>query len=131
MSSSNNEKPKIRGGALKLKTPLNVSKVAGKPSSVSSTASVSTSYDQNQSNTTTLVGVKRTREGPDSSSTIILPTMTKSEKALHEAQVKRTQEQIRLLSAKSHKEKIAQFNERLAKAPEHNDLFKISYAGTG
>jgi DNA-binding transcriptional regulator GbsR (MarR family) len=127
MSNNESSKPKmVRGGALKLKTPIYPAKAVSKPAAIFSTVSTS----QTSANTS-LAGVKRTREVDDTSSSIILPTMTKSEKALHEAQIKRAQEQIRLLSAKSHKEKIAQFNERLAKAPEHNDLFKISYAGTG
>jgi hypothetical protein len=35
------------------------------------------------------------------------------------------------MAAKSHREKIEAMNEYLAKLPEHNDLFRISYAGTG
>ena len=33
--------------------------------------------------------------------------------------------------SKSHRQKIDEMNDYLAKLPEHNDLFKISYAGTG
>ena len=122
--SSSDQAPKIvRGGSLKLKTSLPRPKhVIKSESATTSTTSVTTSSH---------VGVKRVREDTPSTSTIVLPAMTKAERALHEAQIQRVQKEIKLLSAKSHKEKISQFNERLAKAPEHNDLFKISYAGTG
>ena len=33
--------------------------------------------------------------------------------------------------SKTHREKIDHMNDYLAKLPEHNDIPKISYAGTG
>ena len=35
------------------------------------------------------------------------------------------------MASKSHREKVEAMNEYLSKLPEHNDIFKISYAGTG
>jgi hypothetical protein len=35
------------------------------------------------------------------------------------------------MASKSHRQKVEAMNEYLSKIPEHNDIPKISYAGTG
>jgi cell division protease FtsH len=50
---------------------------------------------------------------------------------LDEVQAKRLKEEAKKMAAKSHSERVSELNEKLKKAPEHNDLFRISYGGQG
>lgn len=59
-------------------------------------------------------------------------TRTEAQRRFDEIQAKRLAEgEARKLASKSHKERVQEFNALLEKLPEHNDLFKIQYAGTG
>ena len=56
---------------------------------------------------------------------------TPAQRAFDEVQSKRLKEEARKMAAKSHSERVSELNEKLKKAPEHNDLFRISYGGQG
>lgn len=50
---------------------------------------------------------------------------TPAQLAFEAAQKKKQQEKLPLLAAKSHKEKVAEFNEYLGKLSEHHDIPKV------
>lgn len=50
---------------------------------------------------------------------------TPAQLAFEAAQQKKQQEKLPLLAGKSHKEKVAEFNEYLAKLSEHHDIPKV------
>jgi hypothetical protein len=52
---------------------------------------------------------------------------TPAERVYDEAQAKRQRAVAQKMAAKSYREKVADLNAALVKAPEHNDLFRISY----
>jgi len=56
---------------------------------------------------------------------------TPAQRAFDEVQRKRLREEAVKMAAKSHRERVSELNEKLKKAPEHNDLFRISYGGQG
>lgn len=56
---------------------------------------------------------------------------TAAQRAHDEALKKQRTSRVQKVAAKSHREKIDDLNNYLAKIPEHYDLFRISYAGTG
>lgn len=56
---------------------------------------------------------------------------TPAQRAYDEVQAKRLKEEAKKMAAKSHSERVSELNEKLKKAPEHNDLFRISYGGQG
>ncbi len=58
-------------------------------------------------------------------------TRTPAQKAFDEVQAKRLKEEAKKMAAKSHSERVSELNEKMKKAPEHNDLFRISYGGQG
>lgn len=60
-----------------------------------------------------------------------LDTRTPAQRAFDEVQRKRMLEEAKKLASKSHRERVEELNEKLKKAPEHNDLFRISYGGQG
>ncbi|KAJ2776597.1 hypothetical protein GGI15_004795 [Coemansia interrupta] len=51
--------------------------------------------------------------------------MTEAERLFQEAQQKRRQERIEKLAAKSHRDRIKEFNDKLERTPEHNDMPKV------
>jgi protein FAM32A len=51
--------------------------------------------------------------------------MTKAERAFEAAQRKRESEMIEKKTAKSHRQKIEEFNAYLAKLPEHHDIPRV------
>lgn len=98
------------GGSLKLKTP--------KTATVNKTGkSVVKSTSATQSNTSSgdtpvpVVKVKTQK--------------TPAQLAFEAAQLKKQQEKLPILAAKSHKEKVAEFNEYLGKLSEHHDIPKV------
>ena len=56
---------------------------------------------------------------------MIVPQKTPAQLAFEAAQQKRQQQKLPLLAAKSHKEKVAEFNEYLGKLSEHHDIPKV------
>lgn len=52
---------------------------------------------------------------------------TEAERRFEERQKKLEEERLKKAAALSHKDKVKQFNERLARQTEHNDLFRTSY----
>jgi protein FAM32A len=50
---------------------------------------------------------------------------TPSQLAFEAAQQKKQREKLSLLASKSHKEKVAEFNEYLGKLSEHHDIPKV------
>lgn len=53
------------------------------------------------------------------------PTKTKAELAFEQAQAAKKREELRYSAAKSHKDKVAEFNEKLSKLSEHYDIPKV------
>ncbi|KAJ1720520.1 hypothetical protein LPJ53_004857 [Coemansia erecta] len=51
--------------------------------------------------------------------------MTEAERLFQEAQQKRRHERIEKLAAKSHRDRIKEFNDKLERTPEHNDMPKV------
>ena len=94
------------GGSLKLKTP-----------SKSKTEKVSTDARSKSSISATSNATKPAR--------MIVPQKTPAQLAFEAAQQKRQQQKLPLLAAKSHKEKVAEFNEYLGKLSEHHDIPKV------
>jgi len=58
-------------------------------------------------------------------------TRTAAQRAFEDASAARRAMEARAIASKSHAERMGEFNAALEKIPEHNDLFKIQYAGTG
>ena len=56
---------------------------------------------------------------------------TEAQRRHDEVLAQQKSRRIGKLAEKSHREKIDSLNQYLAKIPEHYDLFRISYAGTG
>ncbi|KAI8049164.1 hypothetical protein BDF22DRAFT_623222 [Syncephalis plumigaleata] len=52
---------------------------------------------------------------------------TAAERRFEEVQRKRVKERIKKAAAKSHKEKVAEFNEYLGSLSEHYDIPKVSH----
>lgn len=50
---------------------------------------------------------------------------TQAQLAFEAARLKKQQEKLPLLASKSHKEKVAEFNEYLGKLSEHHDIPKV------
>ncbi len=56
---------------------------------------------------------------------------TPAQRAFDAVQAKRLKDEAKKMASKSHSERVSELNEKLKKAPEHNDLFRISYGGQG
>lgn len=106
---------KVVGGSLKLKTKGTGNGVVKKSSS--STASVSkpdiSAHSSTHPSTTGNPPVK------------LITQKTPAQLAFEAAQLKKQQEKLPVLAAKSHKEKVAEFNEYLGKLSEHHDIPKV------
>ena len=57
--------------------------------------------------------------------------MTAAEIAASKRKRMRESEEIKQVAGKSHRERVDEFNEKLGKLTEHNDLPRISAAGNG
>ncbi len=66
-----------------------------------------------------------------SSSSLLTAGKTPAQIRFEEAQRKKFREDARKGAHKSYREKVDEVNKLLEKLPEHNDLFKIQYAGSG
>lgn len=56
---------------------------------------------------------------------ILLNQKTPAQLAFDAAQLKKQQEKLPILASKSHKEKVAEFNDYLGKLSEHHDIPKV------
>jgi protein FAM32A len=56
---------------------------------------------------------------------LLVTQKTSAQLAFEAAQKKKQQEKLPLLASKSHKEKVAEFNEYLGKLSEHHDIPKV------
>lgn len=57
--------------------------------------------------------------------------LTDAEKAAKKRKEKREMEELKVVASKSHRERVEEFNNKLASLTEHNDIPRISAAGNG
>ena len=106
---------KVVGGSLKLKTKgtgNGALKKSTAPTASVSKPDISTHSSTHPSNTLN-PPVK------------LITQKTPAQLAFEAAQLKKQQEKLPALAAKSHKEKVAEFNEYLGKLSEHHDIPKV------
>lgn len=100
-------------GSLKLKTPKSTS---------TSTCTKTSTNSKTNSNTNTL---STSSDAKISKPLKLAPQKTPAQLAFEAARLKKQQEKLPLLASKSHKEKVAEFNEYLGKLSEHHDIPKV------
>lgn len=66
-----------------------------------------------------------TQKGQVTAPVKLVTQKTPAQLAFEAAQKKKQQDKLPLLAAKSHKEKVAEFNEYLGKLSEHHDIPKV------
>lgn len=128
MSSSNvTKKPLIIGGKLKLKG--------------SGLSGGNGSAPRRAESQVTVSGKKRSAEeietnpeAPSSSSSSITNStvqMTEAQRRFKEKQRQLEERQLKKVASKPYRERVEEFNEKLSKLTEHNDIPRISAAGNG
>lgn len=92
-----------------------------------STTTITTTVEENESSSSS------TASSTASTTAALLTSLNKTPAQIQfeEAQRKRMKHYAEKNASKSYREKIEEVNRKLEKIPEHNDIFKISYAGTG
>ncbi|KFM23883.1 FAM32A-like protein [Auxenochlorella protothecoides] len=113
------------GGALKLKgglKPTGIKKKKKKSSTTTELVAVDGAAGKE------LAGGKAVQEGEGASAPLAVEDRrTAAEKAADAHALKYEEARIRKAAAKSHRERIAEMNEKLANLTEHHDIFRISY----
>lgn len=108
-------------GSLKLKstsTSLKVSKLAK-----TSDNGTSNKYRNNTKNSN--ISNSRDSQSIDQKPVQLLSKKTPAQLAFEAAHQKKQKEKLPLLALKSHKEKVAEYNEYLGKLSEHHDIPKV------
>ncbi len=106
-------------GSLKLKTPKSSSKSSNSNSNTTTKSFSSISQSSNTSLTTS------SNDAKISKPLKLTPQKTPAQLTFEAARLKKQQEKLPLLASKSHKEKVAEFNEYLGKLSEHHDIPKV------
>ncbi|ORX68845.1 DUF1754-domain-containing protein [Linderina pennispora] len=65
------------------------------------------------------------KESKDSEPVVQAVTQTEAERKFEQVQRKRQMERIEKMAAKSHSERVREFNNKLEQAPEHNEMPKV------
>lgn len=133
------KKPVVIGGKLKLKGSSSSSpSSASKPSSSASTGSVQGSLP----NSAAITGKKRPLEiTPDDvlrGDVEVSVTeasgsyhLTDAQRRVKDKQRQLEERQLKKLAAKPYRERVEEYNEKLSKLTEHNDIPRVSAAGNG
>ncbi len=138
-------KPTVVGGKLKLKgsAPSSaVRKPATTPAAVPVAASTvekkDSSGDKNSSESSRKRSLEDNEAVPSSSTgsdtTSIPPgmaNMTEAQRRFKLKQMEREKEEAKRMKEKSYRERVNEFNEKLSKLTEHNDIPRVSAAGNG
>ncbi|KAJ3374727.1 hypothetical protein GGF31_006624 [Allomyces arbusculus] len=112
----------IKGG-LKLKGPKLTTVSDGKIKKKKKKDKKEKSADRKESSSSAPKTEERSSSRP--TTPVVVATKTAAEIAFEEAQRKRQRERIAKMAAKSHKEKVDEFNKYLESLSEHHDIPKV------
>ena len=116
-------KPVVIGGKLKFKGSSNSN---NKNSSIPKTTSSSISSSSSLTTTTSKDSNKRSREDEED-----LSHLTESEKRFRISKIEKEKKDIKKLVKTTYRDRIQDFNEKLSKLSDHNDIPRVSAAGNG
>ena len=123
-------KPVVIGGKLKFKgnsSNKNSSNII--PKVTSSSSSSSTTTTTTTSSSTTRISKdsnKRSREDEED-----LSHLTESEKRFRMSKIEKEKKDIKKLVKQTYRDRLKEFNEKLSKQSDHNDIPRVSAAGNG
>lgn len=123
--SSNNPPPVVIKGKLKLKASLGTKKAVHEVSNGKIVASGELSPSELR---------KRKLEEVDQSRVVELSRevhLTESQKKFKQKSIEREKSDAKKLSTTSYRDRIDNFNQKLSKLTEHNDIPRVSAAGNG
>jgi len=120
-------KPVVIGGKLKFKGSSNSNnKNSSIPKTTSSSISSSSSLTTTTTTTTSKDSNKRSREDEED-----LSHLTESEKRFRISKIEKEKKDMKKLVKQTYRDRLKEFNEKLSKQSEHNDIPRISAAGNG
>ena len=121
-------KPVVIGGKLKFKSKGSKPKAVAVQSTTSETSSSSSSsLNNNSSNNNNNVNSKRSRDEEEED----LTHLTESEKRFRMSKIEKEKKDIKKLVKQTYRDRLNDFNEKLSKQSDHNDIPRVSAAGNG
>jgi len=121
-------KPVVIGGKLKFKSKGSKPKAVAVQSTTSTTTSETSSSSSSSTTTTTTTNNKRNRDDDEEED---LSHLTESEKRFRMSKIEKEKKDIKKLLKQTYRDRLNDFNEKLSKQSDHNDIPRVSAAGNG
>jgi len=115
-------KPVVIGGKLKFKSKSSKPKTVAVQSITSETTTTNNNNNNNNNN-------KRSRDDDDEEED--LSHLTESEKRFRMSKIEKEKKDIKKLVKQTYRDRLNDFNEKLSKQSDHNDIPRVSAAGNG
>ena len=122
-------KPVVIGGKLKFKSKGSKPKAVAVQSTTSETSSSSSSLNNNSNNNNNVSNNKRSRDEEEEEED--LTHLTESEKRFRMSKIEKEKKDIKKLVKQTYRDRLNDFNEKLSKQSDHNDIPRVSAAGNG
>ena len=119
-------KPVVIGGKLKFKSKGSKPKAVAVQSTTSTTSETSSS-----SSTTTTTTTNNNKRNRDDDEEEDLSHLTESEKRFRMSKIEKEKKDIKKLLKQTYRDRLNDFNEKLSKQSDHNDIPRVSAAGNG